>query len=292
LLRLGTFRGVSESFSQPQPLTSGRTDHGDALAQRLQPLILSAPFGNYLQPVGTTPTLGTYTAARRGGRPAAFGRALLTVRYYRRLGAWVNRIGLRNPGIESLSPQPKHGRVVSDCLLSIHGFTANDWYTLLQRVEQLQPMAVELNISCPNVGEISWPDDLFQRAVATGVPVIVKIPPVRYQELVAAAAAAEVPWLHATNTLPVAKGGMSGAPLQPIALNVVRWLRIEYGSTFRIIGGGGIRSSQDVAAFAEAGADRFAVGSFAMRPAALCADKWVAPMRAAATRWVAEGSQP
>lgn len=260
------------------------------LSARLAPLIISAPFGNYIQPAGTTPTLGTFTAARRGGRPAAFGRAVLTTRYYRRLGAWVNRIGLRNPGIDALRSGHLPGRPVPDTIVSVHGFTDADWRLLLARIAEARPLALELNISCPNVGELTWPRRLFADAVATGVPVIVKIPPVHYQDMARDAVAQGVRWFHATNTLPVPKGGMSGAPLKPLALAAVRWLRAEFDDV-GIIGGGGIRTPADVAAYAAAGADRFAVGTLAMRPSALRSDAWVADVRAAATD-LAHGEHP
>lgn len=242
----------------------------------LEPLVISAPFGNYIRPAGTTPTIGTFTARRRGGRPAAFGRAVLTVRHYRRLGAWVNRIGLRNPGIDSVRPEAARG-----CILSVHGFTPQEWEVLLDRARHLRPEALELNISCPNVGEVTWPDSLFADAVSTGVPVIVKIPPIRYQPLARAAAEAGITWFHATNTLPVPGGGMSGAPLKPLSLEAVAWLRARLPHA-GIIGGGGISNGQDIADYAGAGADAFAVGSYAMRPAALVSDTWISEIRAAA----------
>ncbi len=255
---------------------------------RLAPLLISAPFGNYLQPDGTTPTLGTFTALRRGGRPAAFGRAVLTMRYYRRLGAWVNRIGLRNPGIDSVVARAPHGRPLSECVVSVHGFDAAEWDLLLDRVAGLRPAAVELNISCPNVGELSWPDHLFSDAVATGAPVIVKVPPVRLEVMAESAAASGVRWFHATNTLPVSGGGMSGTPLRPLAVRAVAWLRQSLGPAVGIIGGGGISTPADVVEFADAGANRFAIGTYAMRPSAVLGDDWVAPIRAEAARRASE----
>lgn len=248
------------------------------------PLLISAPFGNYLQPPGTTPTLGTFTALRRGGRPAAAGRALLTMRYYRRLQAWVNRIGLRNPGIESVLKRAPHGRPLAECVVSVHGFDDAEWALLLDRIHQLRPLAVELNISCPNVGELSWPDHLFADAVSTGVPVILKVPPVRLELMAESAAAQGVRWFHATNTLPVSGGGMSGAPLRPLAVRAVTWLRQSLGNDVGIIGGGGIRGPEHVVEFADAGANRFAAGSVALSPATLRGDQWVAPIRAEADR--------
>jgi dihydroorotate dehydrogenase len=266
----------------PGATSNGGPGHGAKPPLELEPLIISAPFGNYIQPADTTPTLGTFTAARRGGRPAATGRAILTVRYYRKLGAWVNRIGLRNPGIDGIYSGPKRTSSIDQSIVSIHGFVASDWNILLERITHVRPLAVELNISCPNVGEMSWPRDLFADAVATGVPVIVKLPPVRYRNLVSEAASAGVNWFHACNTLPVAGGGMSGAPLKPISLQVVKWLRSELGPQGGIIGGGGISAPEHVIEYADAGADRFAVGTFAMRPSAPFSDKWVSEIRSVA----------
>ena len=148
---------------------------------RLHALIISAPFGNYIQPAGATPTLGTFTALPRRGR---WWQTLRTVRYYPRLGAWVNRLGLRNPGIDWLVKRAAAGKIdLADKIVSIHGFSNDQWTTLLDSSTHLAPLAIELNMSCPNVGEIDWPADLFERAVATGVPVIVKLPPYGFDYL-------------------------------------------------------------------------------------------------------------
>jgi len=263
-------------------LVAGPTASGDLLTE-IAPLVISAPFGNYVQHPGTTPTLGTYTWQRRGGRIAAMGRAALTVRYYRRLGAWVNRIGLRNPGIHSLDHQIPGARPIAESIVSVHGFSPEDWFQLLSVTAAARPAAIELNISCPNVGEISWPPELFSEAVATGIPIIVKIPPVRYAQLATDAFSGGVRHIHAVNTLPVRGGGMSGAPLKPIGLSVVQRLRDEFGPELGIIAGGGIRTAADVHEYAQAGADRFAIGTLAMRPSAPFSEKFLAEVRRAAS---------
>jgi dihydroorotate dehydrogenase len=234
----------------------------------LKPLVISAPFGNYIQPDCATATLGTYTAAPRAGR---LWRIIRTVRYYPRLGAWVNKIGLRNPGIDHLKRSVDSGKILpADKLLSIHGFSPDDWWRLLDRASEVRPMGLELNISCPNVGEISWPPDLFQRAVDTGLPIVVKIPPVRYERIVDDALGAGVRWLHCCNTLPVPAGGMSGRPLLPISQRVVSEVRetaLKRGiEDLRLIGGGGVRSPEDAIAYRRAGADVVAVGTLVFGP--------------------------
>ena len=260
----------------------------------LQPLIISAPFGNYIQPAGCTPTLGTFTAARRRGR---LWRILKTVRRDRKRGAWVNKIGLRNPGVGWLASRVASGRVdVSDKLVSIHGFDDADWRVLLDQVEAMRPMGVELNMSCPNVGEAvgeSWPGWLFAEAVSglrgrdmpteVGTPgggseVIVKLPPVRYEAMAEAAYEAGVRTFHCCNTIPVERGGESGKPLMPLSLACIRDLRGRFGDDMTLIGGGGITDPSDIDHYVEAGADRFALGTVTMNPMLLLSHRSLQPL--------------
>jgi len=241
----------------------------------LQPLIISAPFGNYIQPQGATPTLGTFTAEARPGR---LWRILRTVRYYRRLRGWVNRIGLRNPGMPALVERVRGGKTqVADKIVSIHGFAEADWWQLLEAVAGIGPRAVELNMSCPNVGEIDWPADLFRRAASTGVPVIVKLPPVNYQVLFEQAREAGLATFHCCNTLPVPAGGISGQPLKPVALQCIRDL-LRHDDQITIIGGGGIRTPQDVDEYVESGVRHVAVGTKVFNPIYLVTSRPLQPL--------------
>lgn len=247
---------------------------------RIAPIVVSAPFGNYIQPRGATPTLGTFTAADRPGR---VWRILKTVRYYPRLGAWVNKIGLRNPGIDWLGKKTSAGRVeVADKIVSIHGFTPEDWQSLLDKLAPLRPLAIELNMSCPNVGEVGWPETLFGDAVAAaaqhGSAVICKLPPIRYQRMAGDAWDAGLRAFHACNTLPVPRGGMSGKPLQPLSLRCVVDLRERFGDEVFLIAGGGVTSADDVDQYAQAGADRVAIGTKAMNPMLLLTHKPLRPI--------------
>ncbi|MEM8782485.1 MAG: hypothetical protein AAGE65_06455, partial [Planctomycetota bacterium] len=194
-----------------------------------------------------------------------------TVWYYPRIKAWINRIGLRNPGLGWVERKHAAGKLdPSDKLISIHGFDEPQWLDLLERTAALQPLGIELNMSCPNVGEVSWPASLFPASVEIerkqSVPVVVKLPPVRYAEMAKAAVDAGLTRFHACNTLPVPAGGLSGAPLKPVALACVAELRNTYGDAIEIIAGGGIREPQDIDDFRRAGADAFAIGTKVMNP--------------------------
>ncbi|MEM1354530.1 MAG: hypothetical protein AAGC44_14720 [Planctomycetota bacterium] len=251
-------------------------------AMHLRPLIVSAPFGNYIQPAGCTATLGTFTALRRGGVINRAWRVLLTVRYYPRMKAWVNRIGLRNPGIDWLAEKAQAGKVdLHDKLVSIHGFTAGDWYTLLHKTAALKPLGIELNMSCPNVGHIAWPEDLFERAAAA-LPgrIVVKVPPVNYDTMVEQAYAAGLRTFHCCNTLPNPGGGMSGTPLKHVALQCIQDLqRKPYWDQLTVIGGGGVYQPEDVDAYADLGVKHVAVGTKLFNPKYLFSDAGIAGIR-------------
>jgi len=260
--------------------------------------VISAPFGNYIQPNGATPTLGTFTLLRRPGR---VWRILKTVRYRRGQRAWVNKIGLRNPGIDWLADRVKRGRIdVADKIVSIHGFDESQWMQLLEKITVIRPMAVELNMSCPNVGEIDWPPELFGRAVEAmksgtgeipGAGVIVKLPPVNYAQMVEQAVAAGIRTFHCCNTLPVPEGGMSGRPLQPKSLSCIRDLRSKpFGHTLTLIGGGGVYEVSDIQKFVDAGVDRVALGTKTMNPIYLLSYRGLQPFINEASRLL--GNKP
>ncbi len=256
----------------------------------LLPLIISAPLGNYLQFAGTTATLGTFTAADRGGRPKALWRMLLTCRYYPRLKAWVNKLGLPNPGVDWYVARCADGRIKpADKLVSIHGFSPADWTVLLEKVAPTQPLGLELNMSCPNIGHIGWPDDLFAKAQATGLLVVVKIPPINWQPMVEQARAAGITHFHCCNTLPAPDanpnrgGGISGRPLKGVSLQVIQQLRLRSDfNELTIIGGGGVYEPADVADYAKQGVKHVAIATKLMHPKYLFSDAGIAAIRAKA----------
>ncbi len=235
----------------------------------LTPLIISAPFGNWLESPYVTSTIGTYTVENRAGfmRWWLLWRLARTLRPRFGLGGWTNKLGLPNPGLAHLE------RLIVDMgpewtcrkIVSIHGFNEREWDMLLSALTGARFLALELNISCPNVGHLSVPEDLFEKALKTGVSVIAKLPPVRYWRTFLRAYDSGVRVFHATNTLPVPSGGLSGRALKPIALDVIERMK-EAKPDITVIGGGGIGAPQDLDDFHAAGADHYAVGSKLLTP--------------------------
>jgi dihydroorotate dehydrogenase len=242
----------------------------------MKPLIVSAPFGNYhrilarLTGADFTPTLGTFTWEPRGFLTKPYGgrflRVALTVRYSWVLRAWRNRIGLKNPGLRWYRDRVRAGRAdATDKIVSVYGWTLDEWDNLFRTLQDVRPLAVELNLACPNVDRPLAKDNLFILAQKYNFNYIAKIPPINYQKLVATAYANGIRVFHATNSLSTPTGGMSGEALTPLALAAVRYLRETYPDVF-IIGGGGIRHPADAIDFLTMGANRVAIGSMLFNP--------------------------
>jgi dihydroorotate dehydrogenase len=115
--------------------------------------------------------------------------------------------------------------------------------------------------------------------VATGVPVIVKVPPVNYDEMVERAHAAGVRLFHCCNTLPNPGGGMSGKPLKPLSLQCIQELgKRPYFAELAIIGGGGIYEPDDIDDYARLGVRHVAIATKLFNPVYLLTDKPIRPL--------------
>lgn len=252
----------------------------------MHPIIYSAPFGNWIGDRRyVVPTLGTFTLQYRGGLLKRLWRMARTLRYSPLLRAWVNKLGLPNPGINSILT-PKAKPQLNGAIVSLHGFSTDDWIALLDRLGSYVVTygtqgvrALELNMSCPNVtddpidyGRVMGRALALVQSPTTALAevkpeVIVKIPPVRWQGIVECAVQAGVSYLHCCNTLPVKRGGMSGKPLKPINLHVIQTICGRYPfERPKLIGGGGITSLADIRDYRDAGASHFAIGSALFNP--------------------------
>jgi dihydroorotate dehydrogenase len=225
-------------------------------------LIIGCPFGNYFSFRETTSTIGTYTWKHRGGWPTRLWRLATTVRYDRRTGSWVNRMRLPCPSITSI-PYDAIGNI-----LSVHGFDAVDWLTLVNAAYRLDPVALELNASCPNVEDTSMLDVIPAAAwaVERKMCVVVKLPPYQWLKIARPFWNVGVRYFHCCNTIPVPGGGMSGKPLKPYVRWAVSDLRQEWGADVKIVAGGGVTSLEDVEEYVKAGANHVAIASMLFWP--------------------------
>ena len=214
---------------------------------------IAAPFGNYIKTKNTISVSGSWTVEKRTGRII---QIVKTLRYTER--GWVNKIGLRNPGITIGLPKHKENEV-----FSIAGIEKEDWRIFAKKIPE--DFNVEVNMSCPNIDEhhIEGIEDFNP---STREWFIGKISPLTtFEELDSYINSFKFKQIHACNTLPVEKGGLSGKELIPYTTKFVKHIKENYPE-IEVIAGGGIDSIKDVEYYKEIGADHVSLGTVCFNP--------------------------
>jgi dihydroorotate dehydrogenase (NAD+) catalytic subunit len=194
----------------------------------------------------------------------------------------LNSIGLQGPGIDAFLAEsvPLLERLGVPLWVSVGGFSAGEYAELCQRLEGSgAPVAIELNLSCPNVDQA--PESAAEIVAAcravTARPLYAKLsaaqPDLAAVALAVQAAGAD--GLSLINTmrglaldertlrprLGQGVGGYSGAGLRPIALAAVYLCYRATGGTMPIVGMGGIETGRHALEFLAAGASAVALGT-------------------------------
>jgi len=199
----------------------------------------------------------------------------------------INAMGLPNPGIALYSQEIKYCKTILrvPLVVSVFGYSAEEYSTVAKKAVDAGADAVELNVSCPHVqftgAEIGQNPKLLAEVVkkvksAVGKPILVKLSPNVTNIAATARAAVEAgaDALTAVNTLkamaidpetmrPILsnlKGGLSGPAVKPVALRCVYDIREELPDV-PIIGCGGITDWRDAVEFLLAGASAVQVGT-------------------------------
>jgi dihydroorotate dehydrogenase (NAD+) catalytic subunit len=203
----------------------------------------------------------------------------------------INAVGLANPGAAAereVLAAAREGLAASGVPLiaSVYGHRLDEFVQAARLVAEAQPDLLELNISCPNVESEHGRPFALDPAAAGGVtaavrqayagPLLVKLSP-NAADIAAVARAvvdAGADGLTAVNTLgpgmvidvrarrPVLSnlvGGVSGAPLRPIAVRCV--YEISQAVNVPIIGTGGVLSGEDALQMIMAGATAVGIGT-------------------------------
>ncbi len=203
----------------------------------------------------------------------------------------LNSVGLQGPGLAAwlADDLPALAETGARVVASIWGRSVDDYAQAAAMLAQAGPpiVAVEVNVSCPNVEDRSRMFAHSERATAQvvaasecGLPRWVKLSPnVPDIAAIAGAALAEgAEGLTLTNTLlglavdvetgrPVlgaGGGGLSGEALHPVAIRAV-WECRKVFPDAAIIGVGGVASGRDAIEFLRAGADAVQVGTATFR---------------------------
>tara|TARA_B110000037_G_scaffold41992_1_gene51875 strand:+ start:4230 stop:4919 length:690 start_codon:yes stop_codon:yes gene_type:complete len=218
---------------------------------------ISAPFGNYLQYTNflsgkpIVSVTGTFTVKPRSG---LVKQIIKTLRYTRT--GWRNKLGLRNPGIFT-----GIDNTASYSVMSIASLEPNDWRILYEAVPK--NMSVELNISCPNVD--AHPDLTKSFAKDERKWCIVKVPPTITNKQIDKIVKLGYNQIHASNTVPTAKGGLSGDVIVPHTLRILEYIKSTHPHV-EVIAGGGVKDKASANRYIDAGADHISLGTVCFTP--------------------------
>ncbi|MEM3700867.1 MAG: dihydroorotate dehydrogenase [Candidatus Bathyarchaeia archaeon] len=198
----------------------------------------------------------------------------------------INAMGLLNPGIEEFAKEIGEAKKVLNVplIVSVYGFTAEEYATVAKKAVEAGADAVELNVSCPHVkgagSEIGQNPEILKEVVKkvksiVPKPVFVKLSPnvTNIAEIAETAENAGADAITAINTVkamaidvetskPILSnkvGGLSGPAIKPIALRCV--YDIYEQVKVPIIGCGGITNWQDAVEFLLAGASAVQIGT-------------------------------
>ncbi|MBI2871321.1 MAG: dihydroorotate dehydrogenase [Candidatus Omnitrophica bacterium] len=198
----------------------------------------------------------------------------------------LNSIGLENVGLERFLkeklPFLKKRKTVT--IVNVAGHTLDEFVTVARALDRAGVRALELNLSCPNVGRegLEWSQDPRRaaevvRAVKRRVRacVIAKLSPnvTDITEIARAAKDGGADAVSLINSLigmaidPVTRaprlgaqtGGLTGPAIRPVAVRCV-W-EVARSVRIPILGMGGIASAEDALEFILAGASAVAIGS-------------------------------
>ncbi len=198
----------------------------------------------------------------------------------------LNAIGIENPGADGFirDKLPPLQKIGVPLIISILGHTDDEFVTLAGKFQrQSQVAALELNLSCPNLGKktlVAQDPEATRRVVAavkkvSRLPVIAKLSP-NVTDIAAIALAAEEAGADAVSLINTVSamvidvpkrrsalgnftGGLSGPAIRPMAVYMV--YQAAQKVKVPVIAMGGIMTADDALQFILAGAAMVAVGT-------------------------------
>jgi dihydroorotate dehydrogenase (NAD+) catalytic subunit len=257
----------SVTLANPVMTASGTAGHGAELGRSFD-----------LASIGAV-VVKSLSAEPWAGNPAP--------RVHQTPGGMLNSVGLQNPGVEAWLEHelPELRATGAAVVASIWGFTVEAYEkaaSMLAGVEGL--LAVEVNVSCPNVEDRrrmfahspSATAEVLDASAGAGLPRWAKLSPnvTDLTEIAGAALGAGAEAVTLINTvmgmaldpttrrprLGAGGGGLSGSAIHPVAVRAV-WDVAEAFPGAAIVGVGGVASGEDAVELLLAGASAVQVGT-------------------------------
>ena len=217
-------------------------------------LFISPPFGNYINLPGTTSIKGSFTAEKRDG---LLLQVIKTLRYSIFYEGWINKIGLRNPGIKSIKDFSQ------DNIYSIAIMSEDDIDIFNNTIPK--KANIEINISCPNVSNKLMYKNINKFINSERKWCCVKLSPSTDSQQIDELYNMGFRKFHLCNTLHSEKGGISGKILRPHVVKHLEYIKNTYKDC-EVITGGGITNINDIIYYKDKGADHFSISTVIFNP--------------------------
>ena len=218
-------------------------------------LFISPPFGNYVSLPFTTSITGSFTNEPRQG---LFLQIIRTLRYSFENGGWVNKIGLRNKGIDwALKNVPE------DKIISIAIMNKEEIPSILNKLPN--DRNIELNVSCPNTEKQMISEGLKEFINPKRRWCIIKISPSTSHIDIDRFYQNGFRQFHCCNTIPVKNGGLSGPSLIPYTMEKISYIVGKYPNC-EVIAGGGIQNMDTMNIYFDAGAKHASISTLFFHP--------------------------
>jgi len=225
-------------------------------------LFISPPFGNYINLPYTRSIKGSFTLEKRDG---LFLQIVKTLRYSFKYKGWINKIGLRNKGIDWAIDKYKNGYFdfYRDSVISIAILNEYEVDKFLEKIPE--NMDLEINISCPNTEHSLVSNNINKFLNPKRKWCAIKLSPNTDHILIDEYYKQGFRQFHCSNTYPVKNGGLSGIFLRAYTSKLVRYIKDKYPDT-EIVAGGGIRSIENIKQYEKLGAQNYSVSTLFFNP--------------------------
>lgn len=218
-------------------------------------IFISPPFGNYIHIPYMTRIYGSFTLEPRYG---LWMQVFKTLRYIPRYKGWVNKIGLRNKGIDWALQNVPNEHIISIAIMK-----EEEIPSLIEKIPNERN--IEINISCPNVEKSGNLDNLSGFLNDNRKWCILKVSPhISFHQL-------DLYYrigfrqFHCSNTVPVPEGGLSGIAVHSFSSKNIQYLKEKYHDV-EIIAGGGIQTTKDIQLYKGYGAKHFSISTGFFHP--------------------------
>ena len=234
-------------------------------------LFISPPFGNYIDLPYTKSIIGSFTLKNR---PGLFSQIYKTLHYSHKYGGWVNKIGLRNPGIDWAISKYNDKSIFNFYKSNIISISILDVSEIDKLVEKIpNDMNIELNISCPNVryttdtntDKKTIESELYKFIDKNREWCCVKLSCNTNLSTIDNLYKQGFRKFHCCNTLPVSIGGVSGPILIPYTTKLIQNIKSKYPDC-EVVAGGGIRDIETLKYYKKLGADHFSISTLLFNP--------------------------